>query len=177
MTSFRANQIRPFSGYKGSFKVQCQIYYSLGPLLNTPGRDAQFVQIYFMDSSEMQVDKRCEVIPNLDKEVVASIQKMLHDNNCLITNFKMALEFSKKLTKNIPKLCSVSASLFSSMLHPKLISANRKNCVFLKENWCLRYFNLFCFALVSASRKTQKWVPKSSQNLSKRERKAEVDVE
>ena len=92
MTSFRAKQIKPLSGWKGSFKVQGQIYHSLGPLLNTPGRDAQFVQIYFMDSSEMEVERRCEVIPNLDKEVVASIQKMLHEKNCLITNFKIALE-------------------------------------------------------------------------------------
>mgnify|MGYP006863847676 CR=1 FL=1 len=58
MTSFRASQIRPSSGFKGNFTIQGQVYHSMGPVLNTPGNDAKFLQIYFMDNSEQEAQRR-----------------------------------------------------------------------------------------------------------------------
>ena len=89
MTSFRANQIK--LGF-GSYKVQGQVYHTMGPLKNSPGQDAKFVQIYFMDNSDEETERRCEIFPEVDKELISELQKLLHANNSLIQKFKMALE-------------------------------------------------------------------------------------
>ena len=94
MTSFRASQIRPSSGFKGNFTVQGQVYHSMGPVLNTPGNDAKFLQIYFMDNSEQEAQRRCEILPEWspDKEIISKIQAMLHNENVLVKSFKNALD-------------------------------------------------------------------------------------
>ena len=91
MTSFRAKTIKQ-EGFKGNFKIQGQCYHQMGPLMNTRDEESKFIQMYFINNMEDQADRRCTVIPNLDKEIVVGLQAMLHEHNQLIHSFKTALE-------------------------------------------------------------------------------------
>ena len=92
MCSFRAKQVKPESGFPGAFKVQGTIYHQMGALEASKEGDEKFVQIYFIGNHEEQADRRCAIIDDLDREIVADLQEMLHQNNDLIKGFKTALE-------------------------------------------------------------------------------------
>ena len=79
-------------GFQGSFKIQGQCYHQMGPLTNRRDEESKFIQMYFINNMEDQADRRCRVIPNLDKEIVVGLQAMLHEHNALINSFKMAIE-------------------------------------------------------------------------------------
>ena len=64
----------------------------MGALEASKEGEEKFVQIYFIKSAEEQTDRRCQVITNLDRQVVADLQEMLHQHNDLIKGFKTALE-------------------------------------------------------------------------------------
>ena len=89
--SFKAKQIKQ-KGFQGSFKIQGQIYHQMGALEPSREKDEKFIQIYFIKNLEDQTDRRCNVIQNLDREVVQDLQGMLHRHNHLIREFKTALE-------------------------------------------------------------------------------------
>ena len=93
MTSFRAKQIKPEDGsFKGSFKIKGQCYHQMGPVTNRRDEESKFIQMYFINNMQAQADRRCTVIPNLDKGIVVELQAMLHEHNRLINCFKSAME-------------------------------------------------------------------------------------
>ena len=90
-STFRAKTIKQ-EGFKGNFKIQGQCYHQMGPLMNRRDEESKFIQMYFINNMADQADRRCTVIPNLDKEIVVGLQAMLHEHNQLINSFKTALE-------------------------------------------------------------------------------------
>ncbi|XP_075437913.1 LOW QUALITY PROTEIN: uncharacterized protein LOC142476424 [Ascaphus truei] len=92
MTSFGATSIVEQIGFKSTFKVQGQVYHRAGSLLPLPDQHPQFLQIYFMGDEEQQADQRCHWIPNTRRDIVISLQRMLHEHNHLINTFKTSLE-------------------------------------------------------------------------------------
>ncbi|GBN42043.1 hypothetical protein AVEN_126140-1, partial [Araneus ventricosus] len=92
MTSFGASSIVGRSGFETTFKIQGQIYHKAGSLLPIPSGNAKFLQTYFIDDEEKEVNKRCENIPGVRRDIVLHLQRMFHENNQLIKTFKTALE-------------------------------------------------------------------------------------
>lgn len=75
-----------------TFKIQGQVYHQAGSLLPEPNQDPHFLQIYFMGNSDIQIDQRYSIIPNVNREIVRSLQQMLHEKSNLVRMFKNALE-------------------------------------------------------------------------------------
>lgn len=93
MTSFGVNNGEVVSdGYMPTFKIRGQIYHKIGSLLPQPESAPKFVQIYFMDNHDEEIDHRCDLFQNLDRNLVAELQQLLHDNNALIRSFKTSLD-------------------------------------------------------------------------------------
>ncbi|XP_063929850.1 uncharacterized protein LOC135142114 [Zophobas morio] len=59
MTSFGATNIVRYNNFMPTFKVQGQVYHQIGTLLPVSKEDPQFLQIYFMDNVEKEIDRRC----------------------------------------------------------------------------------------------------------------------
>ncbi|UYV74337.1 hypothetical protein LAZ67_11003112 [Cordylochernes scorpioides] len=91
MTSFGARQVVE-QGYMPTFKVQGQVYHVIGSLLPEPDSEHKFLQIYFIDNYESQVIARCNITANLNRDLVRSLQDLLHAHNHYIQSFKAALE-------------------------------------------------------------------------------------
>ncbi|UYV61785.1 hypothetical protein LAZ67_1006539 [Cordylochernes scorpioides] len=91
MTSFGARQVVE-QGYMPTFKVQGQVYHVIGSLLPEPDSEHKFLQIYFIDNYESQVTARCNITANLNRDLVRSLQDLLHAHNHYIQSFKAALE-------------------------------------------------------------------------------------
>ncbi|UYV80140.1 hypothetical protein LAZ67_18001816 [Cordylochernes scorpioides] len=91
MTSFGARQVVE-QGYMPTFKVQGQVYHVIGSLLPEPDSEHKFLQIYFIDNYESQVTARCNMTANLNRDLVRSLQDLLHEHNHYIQSFKAALE-------------------------------------------------------------------------------------
>ncbi|XP_075451755.1 uncharacterized protein LOC142492724 [Ascaphus truei] len=92
MTSFGATSVIKQHGFQSTFKVQGQVYHRAGSLLPLPNENPKFLQIYFMGDEEQEADQRCHYIPNIRRDIVLSLQKMLHQHNHLINTFKTSLE-------------------------------------------------------------------------------------
>lgn len=90
MTSFGAKEER-FERFPSTFKIQGQVYHQIGSLLPELGQQPSYLQIYFLDNADNQTERRMEVSPNLDRGTVRQIQDMLHDNNLLLREFKVAV--------------------------------------------------------------------------------------
>ncbi|UYV72470.1 hypothetical protein LAZ67_9003273 [Cordylochernes scorpioides] len=91
MTSFGARQVVE-QGYMPTFKVQGQVYHVIGSLLPEPDSEHKFLQIYFIDNYESQVTARCNMTANLNRDLVRSLQDLLHAHNHYIQSFKANLE-------------------------------------------------------------------------------------
>lgn len=91
MTSFGASKVFN-DGFMPTFKIQGQIYHRIGSLLPLPDDESRFVHIYFMGVKEKETNQRCSVSKGTKREIISSLQKMLHKHNVLIKNFKMALK-------------------------------------------------------------------------------------
>ncbi|UYV73989.1 hypothetical protein LAZ67_11001733 [Cordylochernes scorpioides] len=91
MTSFGARQVVE-QGYMPTFKVQGQVYHVIGSLLPEPDSEHKFLQIYFIDNYESQVTARCNMTANLNRDLVRSLQDLLHAHNHYIQSFKATLE-------------------------------------------------------------------------------------
>ncbi|UYV73419.1 hypothetical protein LAZ67_10003111 [Cordylochernes scorpioides] len=91
MTSFGARQVVE-QGYMPTFKVQGQVCHVIGSLLPEPDSEHKFLQIYFIDNYESQVTARCNITANLNRDLVRSLQDLLHAHNHYIQSFKAALE-------------------------------------------------------------------------------------
>ncbi|XP_031634678.1 uncharacterized protein LOC116347980 [Contarinia nasturtii] len=92
MTSFGASEIVGANGYMPTFKVQGQVYHTIGSLLPVPEEESKFLQIYFMGDYEKEIDQRCAVIKGMKREIVAHLQALFHEHNHLIQSFKVAME-------------------------------------------------------------------------------------
>ncbi|UYV71917.1 hypothetical protein LAZ67_9001141 [Cordylochernes scorpioides] len=57
-----------------------------------PDSEHKFLQIYFIDNYESQVTARCNITANLNRDLVRSLQDLLHAHNHYIQSFKAALE-------------------------------------------------------------------------------------
>jgi len=90
MTSFGANRKKE-SGYQTTFKIQGQVYHRIGSLLPCDDKSS-YLQIYFIGDDEIQSKQRCNLIPNINANIIESIQNCLHEHNELIKIFKSALE-------------------------------------------------------------------------------------
>ena len=92
MTSFGATEVTNYAGFMPTFTVQGQVYHLHGSLLPETGEPPAFLQIYFMGDEDAQAQQRCEAFPNVDKTIVAQLQKFLHENNNYVKSFKTAIE-------------------------------------------------------------------------------------
>ncbi|XP_077564699.1 uncharacterized protein LOC144180185 [Haemaphysalis longicornis] len=91
MTSFGAKQIAE-DCFMPTFKVQGQDYHLVGGLLPQPEREAQFLQIYFVGEDDREVRIRCANFPDVEKPLLKQLQKMLHDVNSYVKDFKTTME-------------------------------------------------------------------------------------
>lgn len=92
MTSFGATRIASMPGYMPTFRVQGQVYHTIGSLLPAPEHDRKYLQIYFMGNEQQEIDRRCAVIPGARRAIVTDIQRLLHEQNQLVRLFKTALD-------------------------------------------------------------------------------------
>ncbi|CAG9769704.1 unnamed protein product [Ceutorhynchus assimilis] len=75
-----------------TLKVQGQVYHLHGSLLPESERNAQFLQIYFVGEDEKEASIRCSNYPGVKLELVHLLQKMLHNNNRYIKDFKTTID-------------------------------------------------------------------------------------
>lgn len=76
--------------FSPTFTIRKQIYHTIGSLLPATNTQSNFLQVYFMGDEEAQVDRRSEYVPGVERNTVKKIQKVLHDHNVLVHEFKMA---------------------------------------------------------------------------------------
>ena len=91
MTSFGVKNICNYN-YPSTFRIQGQIYHQLGSILPTNEDNPNFLQIYFIGNHELEANRRCSIISNVDLDIVTQIQMFLHEHNKLIHLFKFAIE-------------------------------------------------------------------------------------
>ncbi|XP_066428603.1 uncharacterized protein [Eleutherodactylus coqui] len=75
-----------------TFKVQGQIYHLAGSLLPLLHLGHKFLQIYFIGTTDEQVDQRCRVNTSTNREIVAALQNLFEQHNQLVQLFRTALE-------------------------------------------------------------------------------------
>lgn len=89
MTSFGTSAtMQKTQGFISTFKIQGQLYHKSGSLLPLPNEEAKFLQIYFMGDEEAEAQRRCSIIPGGNKNLMDSLQKMLHEHNHYVRTFK-----------------------------------------------------------------------------------------
>ncbi|CAE1320099.1 unnamed protein product [Acanthosepion pharaonis] len=99
MSSFGGNAFHEV-GWNPTFKVQGQVYHRIGSLLPETATDSAFPQIYFIADYNQQADARMGIIPENDtgqdnhprRDIIMSLQQMLHETNSYVRGFKYALE-------------------------------------------------------------------------------------
>ena len=89
MTSYQAANI---SREWSTFKVQGQVYHRIGSLRPQPDEQEKFLQIYFIDDYQKELQRRCNIIPGTEEHIVEDIQNYLHNNNSLVRRIKGALD-------------------------------------------------------------------------------------
>lgn len=92
MTSLGANVLQP-KAHMDTFKVSGQIHHRIGSILPNPGEEHKFLQLYFINDVEVQLEKRLNIIPkeNIHQGLVKNLQKMLLENNPYVRDFQIAL--------------------------------------------------------------------------------------
>lgn len=91
MTSFGATK-KCNEGFMPTYKIQGQIYHTIGSLLPLVEGNEQFLQVYFLGNASNEADKRLEHTNGLNREIILNIQNLLHKHNQLINIFKTAAE-------------------------------------------------------------------------------------
>ncbi|XP_035217046.1 uncharacterized protein LOC118190447 [Stegodyphus dumicola] len=92
MTSFKSKQVVE-RGFMPTFKIQGQVYHLAGSLLPLRPDDHKFLQIYFIADPDTQASTRCSSVAQpIDRDLIRSLQDMLHSHNCYIQSFKTAIE-------------------------------------------------------------------------------------
>ncbi|UYV68939.1 hypothetical protein LAZ67_6001728 [Cordylochernes scorpioides] len=72
--------------------VQGQVYHRAGSLLPSLDQPPQFLQIFFVEDAQLEVNQRCHFSSALRHGTVLCLQRMFHRCNQLIKIFKTALE-------------------------------------------------------------------------------------
>lgn len=73
-------------------QIQGQIYHRAGSLLPYDNAEHQFLQIYFIDNLNDQVDRRCAIGSNTRRPIISQLQAFFHQHNELVALFKTAEE-------------------------------------------------------------------------------------
>ncbi|UYV76570.1 hypothetical protein LAZ67_14001209 [Cordylochernes scorpioides] len=96
MTSFGAENQTHSVTFPTTFSIQGQVYHRIGSLMPSENQRSRFLQIYFMgnddDDDDIQTDRRCQQIQGVRRNIVQGLQRMLHQHNLLVQQFKTALE-------------------------------------------------------------------------------------
>ena len=95
MTSFGTTVATPDAeeqGFMPTFKVQGQVYHRVGSLLPNGNDSPKFLQLYFVCDEQLQADQRCGIIGGTRPDVVLELQRMLHQHNDLVKDFKTNLD-------------------------------------------------------------------------------------
>ncbi|UYV73206.1 hypothetical protein LAZ67_10002175 [Cordylochernes scorpioides] len=95
MTSFGAENQTHSVTFPTTFSIQGQVYHRIGSLMPSENQPSRFPQIYFMgndDDDDIQTDRRCQQIQGVRRNIVQGLQRMLHQHNLLVLQFKTALE-------------------------------------------------------------------------------------
>ncbi|UYV65861.1 hypothetical protein LAZ67_3005737 [Cordylochernes scorpioides] len=97
MTSFGAENQTHSVTFPTTFSIQGQVYHRIGSLMPSENQPSRFLQIYFMgndddDDDDIQTDRRCQQIQGVRRNIVQGLQRMLHQHNLLVQQFKTALE-------------------------------------------------------------------------------------
>jgi hypothetical protein len=93
MTSFGTTAtVEQDGGFMPTFKVKGQIYHKVGALLPFPNESPLFLQIYFVGDEQVEANQRCDAIADTRRDIVFSLQRLLHQHNALVKEFISALE-------------------------------------------------------------------------------------
>ncbi|UYV82863.1 hypothetical protein LAZ67_22001131, partial [Cordylochernes scorpioides] len=95
MTSFGAENQTHSVTFPTTFSIQGQVYHRIGSLMPSENQPSRFLQIYFMgndDDDDIQTDRRCQQIQGVRRNIVQGLQRMLHQHNLLVQQFKTAHE-------------------------------------------------------------------------------------
>ena len=88
MTSFGCDEIKARTCWNPCFKVQGQIYHSIGRLAPSENSTAKFDQISFVGDDKVQSSLRQTVIQGLRPHIVDQLQHMLHQSNSYARSLK-----------------------------------------------------------------------------------------
>jgi hypothetical protein len=91
MTSFGGNEVNT-GNFVSTFKIQGQVYHRIGSLMPEPHQSPSFLQIYFVGDEDKENEIRCSYLSGLKQELVGQLQKMLHEHNKYIKDFKATIE-------------------------------------------------------------------------------------
>ncbi|GFW18249.1 ATP-dependent DNA helicase [Trichonephila clavipes] len=92
MTSFGVDKMIRMPGISPTFAVQGQIYHQTKSLFPEGNDPHKFLQVYFMDHEQNEVNRRCQYIEGVERETVLKIHQMLHSHNVLLKVFKSAID-------------------------------------------------------------------------------------
>ncbi|GBN43326.1 hypothetical protein AVEN_249307-1 [Araneus ventricosus] len=82
MTSFGTSlPMLDSTGFMPTFRIQGHVYHKAGSLVSLPNEEAKFLQIYFFGNEDAEANSRFTLIPETTKNLIESLQKMLHENN------------------------------------------------------------------------------------------------
>lgn len=79
MVSFGTIDAVQESRYISTTIIQEQNYYQERSLLLEPNQVSKFMQIYFMGNTDVKTDQWQTNLINIDFEIVAALQQMLHE--------------------------------------------------------------------------------------------------
>eukprot|EP00798_Chlamydomonas_sp_ICE-L_P011276 gene11276-18908_t len=74
-----------------NFTINGSVHHRMGPLEPAPGEPPIFAQLYILDP-DPQLQRRQGVVGDLDREIVAILQSMLHDHNPYVQSIRHAHE-------------------------------------------------------------------------------------
>lgn len=96
MTSFGCKKVN-VQGWNPNFRVQGQICHLVGSLLPAESENAQFLQVYFLDSAA-QLETRMSITHDrsLKRNVVNMLQDCLQTHNKYITEIKAAYQYANQ---------------------------------------------------------------------------------
>ena len=90
MTSLGAAEIVR-ENYMPCSEIQGQVYHLVGSLMPVSDAEAQFLQIYFIGRESEEIYRRMRITTNVDRGIVAKLQRFLHKHNELVRLFKTIL--------------------------------------------------------------------------------------
>ena len=87
-TSFRANIDENFQAPGiSNFRIHGQVYHRIRSLLPDEGKSPKFAQLYIHDTAH-ENKNRCNIIQNLNEDILQNLQNMLYEHNSYIQSFR-----------------------------------------------------------------------------------------